>query len=158
MAEPEYVPMSPENRDFLERRAVAEASSGRLLLGLHVVLLAAMLAIARSDPWPKARGPLLVAAVVGVSGAAWFVYIRFLAARIAADLGAARIAVARVRLVRKSLAQRKASVAHYLHLDPPLPEKKALVGASIYDAVAEGDRLTVRYFPVSRIIFRVEKL
>ena len=70
----------------------------------------------------------------------------------------ARIAVAHVQLVRRSLAQRKASVAHYLHLDPPLPDEKALVGASIYDAVVDGDRLIIRYFPVSKIIVRVEKV
>lgn len=157
MATPEYLPMSPEERGALERRAASEATSGRLILGVHFILLAAMSWLAHSFSRPQARGPLLVAAVVGVSGAGWLVYIRLLAARIREDLSSGLTAAARVRLTRKFIVQGKASVAHYLSLDPPLPNRKTLVSASVYGRVADGDWLDVRYFPGSKIVVRVEK-
>ena len=148
--------MTAEERSFLSSRAADEASTGRTLIGVHLLFLAILLAIALTSRPGQARAAQFVASLLIVSGVSWSIYARLLSRWIREDLDANQIAACRTKLIRKRLEQRKASTAHCLYLDPPVPREKTVVSAPVYDSVTEGDWLMIRYFPISKVLMRVE--
>ncbi len=149
---PRSQPMSPADRALLERRYALETRNGRVLVGMHLVMLCALLVVFSLGGKDR-RAWVFLSALVGLSGAGWLLWMSLFFARMRGDLAGGVVEVGETRLARKRYYR-----TWRLRLEPALPQEWVRVHRALYDALEEGAELRIRWFPRSKVLAAVERL